>query len=202
MKLRSYFLGAVALLGTSALAVNAQVPGVNSTLATVFTMAYDNSTMMPTYSATIAGQTAVASATDQCTLTGSASKTVKVRRIFFTNVPTVAASEPIAIIKRSTASTGAGSTIPTGAYDSANPTSTVGLAEFWTAAPTVGTQQSVVADLIYSFAVAGTNVVRVFTFGELGQPVVLRGVAQSVSVNLNATTFTGTVGCTFEWTEQ
>lgn len=39
-------------------------------------------------------------------------------------------------------------------------------------------------------------------FGKLGQPIVLRGVAQSVAINLSGITLTGTVSCTFEWTEE
>lgn len=202
MKLRSYLLASAALLGTSALAVNAQVPGVNSTLASVFTLVYDASTMMPSYAANVASQTAVASQTDQCTLVGSATKVIKVRRVWFSNVPTAAVSEPIALVRRSSASTGAGVAMTVGSYDSANPAVSAALAESWTATPVMGTLSAVISDLMYSFPTAGTSVQRLTLFGELAQPIVLRGVAQSLSINLNATTFTGTIGCTFEWTEQ
>jgi hypothetical protein len=203
MKYRSILLAAAASLITAVLVAQAQVPGVNSTLNSVFTLAYDNSTMKPTYSATQTGITAVASQTDQCTLTGSATKTIKVRRIWFSNLPTAAAVEPIAIVKRSTATTGTGGTLYTAAYDSSNPATTVGLAENWTAAPTVGTYVSTLADITFPFAISsGANAPALFEFGRLGQPIVLRGVLQQVAVNLNSTTFTGTVGCTFEWTEE
>ncbi len=202
MKLRSYFLAGAAILGTSALAVNAQVPGVNSTLASVFTLAYDNSTMMPTYAATVAAAPAVASQTDMCSLYGSASKTIKVRRIWFSNVPTAAVTEPIAIVKRTTAATGAGAAMTVGSYDSSNPATSSAKAEVWTAAPTVGTLGAVISDLPYAFPLLGVKDPVLLTYGELGQPIVLRGVAQSVNINLNAITLTGTVGCTFEWTEQ
>lgn len=202
MNLRTKLLLGFAAIATSVLAAQAQVPGVNSALQSVFTLAYDNSTMKPTYSATLTGITAVASQTDQCTLTGSATRRVKVRRIIFTNLPTVAVTEPIAIVKRSSATTGAGSALPTVPYDSANAATTVSLAETWTAAPTVGTLVGVLADVIVGFPVSTTAATPyTFEFGRLGQPIVLRGIAQSVSVNLSGTTFTGTVGCTFEWTE-
>lgn len=200
---RTILLTAAASLLTAVLVAQGQVPGINSTINSVFTLAYDNATMKPTYSATVAGITAVASQTDQCSMTGSATKLVKVRRIIFANVPTTAVTEPITILKRSTASTGAGTAIPSGTYDSINAATTVALVETWTAAPTVGTLVSIVADLPFAFAIANTaNQQATFTFGALGQPIVLRGVAEQVAINLSTTTFTGTVGCTFEWTEE
>lgn len=202
MKIRTTLLASVAAILTAAVVAQAQVPGVNSTLQSVFTLAYDNSTMKPSYSATIVNATPVASQTDACSLQGSATKVVKVRRVFFSNVPTTAVAEPIAIIRRTTANTGAGSAIPLAAYDTANPA--VGaLAEYWTAAPTLGTMSGVIADLVFGFAVGTGAVAPVkFEFGQLAQPLVLRGRAQSVAINLGATTFTGTIGCTFEWTEE
>lgn len=204
MNLRTKLLCGVVAALTAALAAQAQVPGVNSTLNSVFTLAYDNSTMKPTYSASQTNIAIVASQTDMCTLTGSATRRVKVRRIFFSHVPTTTISEPIAIVKRSTANTGAGTALPTVSYDSANAATTVGMAEVWTAAPTVGTLAGVIADVIVGFpvsAAATLNYPYVFEFGKLGQPIVLRGVAQSVSINLSGVTFTNVVGCTFEWTE-
>ncbi len=202
MQKRTILLSALAALVTSALVVQAQVPGVNSTLNSVFTLAYDNSTMKPTYAASVTGATAVASQTDMCSMTGSATRTIKVRRIFFTNYPTTAYAEPVAVVKRSTATTGAGLAIAKVAYDSNNATSTVALAEVWTAAPTVGTLVGVLADISFAFGVANTqSTPALFEFGRLGQPIVLRGVAQQVAVNLSGITLTGTVGCTFEWTE-
>lgn len=203
MKLRTTLLAVVGATAIAALAAQAQVPGVNSTLNSVFTLAYDNSTMKPTYSATVSGIAAVAAQSDMCSLAGSASKTMKVRRIYFSNVPTTAYTEPVAIVKRSTASTGAGTAIPTVTYDSINSATTAALAEVWTAAPTVGTLVGVLADLALPFGIStSANVPYLFEFGRLAQPIVLRGVAQQVAVNLSGITFTGTVGCTFEWTEE
>lgn len=203
MKLRILLLGGLAATLTAVLVAQAQVPGVNSTLNSVFTLAYDNSTMKPTYSASKTGITAVASQTDQCSITGSATKTIKVRRIAFSNLPSAAYSEPVAIVKRSTASTGAGAALVTATYDSINAATTVALAENWTAAPTVGTFVGVLADPTLPFGIStSSNVPHTFEFGQLGQPIVLRGVAQQVAINLSGITFTGTVGCYFEWTEE
>lgn len=203
-KLRTIFLSIVAVVATSLLAVNAQVPGVNSTLATVFTMAYDNSTMMPTYSATFAF-TPAAAATDVCSLSGSASKTVKVRRILFSGVNSAVQSDPLVIVKRSTAYSGAGTGLTKLPYDSSNAASTVNLAEAWTTNPTVGTLVGVVSEPFIQWGnlTTGLGSINTVVFGQLGQPIVLRGIAQSVAVNLGGLTFTTpSVTCTFEWTEQ
>ena len=202
MKLRPVLLAVAASLLTGVLVSQAQVPGINSTLQSVFTLAYDQSTMKPTYSSTINGVTPAASATDVCALSGSATKTIKVRRIIvngFTNG--VAVAEPVTILRRSTIYAGAGSSPVETAYDSSNSAATA-VAEVWTANPTVGTLVGLLADISVLFP-AGTALApaTVFEFGRLGSPVVLRGVAQSVAVNLSGITIAGTLGCTFEWTE-
>lgn len=204
MHFRTKLLAGVAALVTSAIVAQAQVPGINSTLNSVFTLAYDNSTMKPSYSATVSGVSAVSSQTDVCSLQGSATKIVKVRRVWFHNVTSGATvTEPIAILKRSTANSGAGTAIPITAYDTSNPATTVAQAEVWTAAPTVGTLTGVISDVPWTFGNAGTlDQPLLEYFGELAQPIVLRGVAQSVAINLSGTTFTGTISCTFEWTEE
>lgn len=207
MKLSTYFLATVAILGTSALAVNAQVPGVNSTLQSVFTLAYDNSTMKPTYSATYAGSPTASGGTDICAINGSASKTVKVRRVSFNGDASTAVTEPIAFIKRSAVDTG-GTVVRlvVAPYDSQNPTSTV-VAEAFTANPTLGAQAGVLADPFVSFGNLTTGGAQAlpsaYKFGELGQPVVLRGIAQQLAINLNGISYSGLIAsCTFEWTEE
>lgn len=203
MKLRTILLSAVAAALAATLAANAQVPGVNSTLQSVFTLAYDNSTMKPTYSATVAGVTAVSSQTDMCSLNGSATKTIKVRRVFFHSLPTTTVTEPLTLLTRSTANTGAGSAMVVEPYDSTNPQATVALAEIWTAAPTVGTLSGLILDYPWTWGTATTiDTPFMYDFGRLGSPLVLRGTAQSLAINLSGITYTGTVSCTFEWTEE
>lgn len=208
MNLRTKLLCGLVAASVAVLAAQAQVPGVNSTLNSVFTLAYDNSTMKQTFSATRAGITAVASQTDMCSITGSATKTVKVRRIFFNNESASAVAEPVSIVKRSTANTGSGTALAVVPYDSNNAATSVALAEVWTAAPTVGTQVGILADVILPFGWVSSATVNslpapyAFTFGALGQPIVLRGAAEQVSINLSGITLTGTVSCTFEWTEE
>ena len=196
------------LLTAGGLAV-AQVPGVNSTLQSVFNLVYDNSTMKPTYSAT-GNFATVASASDICSISGSASKTVKVRRVILSVAGgTTGVTEAIALVKRSTAYTaGAGGTMAQVPYDSVNSLTgaanvgTVGFAEYWTSNPTVGTFAGSVADPYVNIATSVLGGTRyTFTLGELGSPVVLRGVAQNLAVNFNGVTVAGAASCTFEWTE-
>lgn len=214
MKLRySIFAAAVAALLSGLLVAQAQVPGVNSTLTSVFTLAYDNSTMKPTYSGT-GYTTVVASPTDICLLNGSATKTVKVRRVILGGIATNVGSFPIAIVKRSTANSGgtpaAVTEVP---YDSVNSlTPTVANAATaamitYTTNPTTGTSVGVVADPMLTFNNATTgisgNSMLEYRFGQLGSPIVLRGVAQGLAVNGNAVSITGGIlQCTFEWTEE
>lgn len=207
MKKTALFLGAAALL-TVAFAVQAQVPGVNSTLNSVFTLAYDNSTMKPTYSSWNSYNPAATGATDICTITGSATKNIRVRRVFFNGIATTAATDPVAIIKRSTASSGGTATfaVTSVPYDSSNAAVTATVT-YYTANPTVGTIVGVVADPMFSFGNLTTGGAQALPsqmiFGALGQPIVLRGVAQSLSVNLNNLIYPGLVAsCGFEWTEE
>jgi len=208
MKLRSILLACAASLITAVVVSQAQVPGVNSALNTVFTLAYDNSTMKQTYSSagiSVQSQAGVG-ATDVCALSGSATKNVRVRRIIVGGVMTAVETIPIAIIKRSAAPAAGAGTQPTIVpYDSSNAAAT-GVVEVWTANPTVGTVVGMLADVHVAFPNATTGIANgayTYTFGQLGQPIVLRGVAQSATVNFNNTlVHTGTVTCTFEWTEE
>jgi hypothetical protein len=205
MRKRTILLAALGSLAIAAIAAQAQVPGVNSALNTVFTLAYDNSTMKPTYSAT-GTQTVAASATDVCTLTGSATKNVRVRRVIVSGLALAVISEPVSVVKRSTATAGATSAALTMVpYDSSNAAATA-FAERWTGNGTVGTLVGVLADVYYTTGNYTTGVgapAQEFTFGELGQPVVLRGAAQTLAVNLSGITWaSGALTCTFEWTEE
>ena len=206
MNIRSTLLAASGAVFIAALAAQAQVPGVNSTLNSVFTLAYDNSTMKQTFSAR-QSFTPVAAPTDVCSIQGSATKVIKVRRIIFTGIAGASAvTEYVSIVKRSTANTlGAGLQMAQVPYDSANAAGTSALVEAWTGAPTLGTLVGVLTDIPVGFANSGTGIApaTTFTFGQLGQPIVLRGVAQSVAVNmLGQGGGTGTLTCTIEWTEE
>ncbi len=210
MKLRTILLSAAAGLLTGMLAAQAQVPGVNSTLNSVFTLAYDNSTMKQTYSATVAGVVATPAPGDVCSLYGSATKNIRLRRVIFSALVSGAlAMDPVAVVKRSSIAIGGTlfTTMPFTAtpYDSSNAAATATVEAYSTVPTTTGTLVGVLADIYITLPGATTSVVQtgptVFEFGKLGQPIVLRGVAEHVDVN-NAFGLGTTQACTFEWTEE
>jgi hypothetical protein len=207
MRIRTLLISVFGAVIVAALAAQAQVPGVNSALNTVFTLTYDNSTMKPTYSATGTGPIATNS-TDVCSLGGSATKTIKVRRIILSGGATAVVTDPVAIIKRGTALNNAGSAVMAQiAYDSANSAGTATLAEFYSTAPaTLGTVVGMIADPYFTYSNYTTGISngsQQLYYGEFGSPIVLRGVLQSINVNHNASAPAGAfITCTFEWTEE
>jgi len=209
MRLRSILLSAVAAAACATLAAQAQVPGVNSTLNSVFTLAYDNSTMKPTYSASMAGIAAPNNGGDICSLYGSATKTIKVRRVILAGFSGALQTDPISIVKRSTAAVGGTlSTVDPFAmisYDSSNAAASAKVEAYTTVPTTAGTLVGILADVYITLAGATTAVAQgqpyVFKFGELGQPIVLRGAAQHIDVNDGGLAAI-TLSCTFEWTEE
>lgn len=210
MKLRTLLIASAAAIVSAVLAAQAQVPGVNSTLSSVFTLAYDNSTMKQTYSATSPTFSAPNNGGDICALYGSATKTVKVRRVLFSAVGSAAATDPVSVMRRTTVGNGGtvnSTPMTLTAYDSSNTASTV-ITDIYTTVPTNTSPISVgaIQDVQISVAGATTAIVapsptQIFTFGQLGQPIVLRGTSQSVVVNDSGLAAL-TVACTFEWTEE
>lgn len=207
MRYRSILLAALVGVITAVLAAQAQVPGVNSNLQTMWTLAYDNATVKPTYSASVGFSPTATTATDVCRLTGSASKTIKVRRIFFNAQATTAVTVPVSVIKRSTANSGGTATTLTNVpYDSQFAAATA-VASVYTANPTVGTAVGNLADPYFSIGNLTTGGAQAFPsvllYGQQGAAITLRGVAQSVVVYLNGGSYSGIVAsCTFEWTEE
>lgn len=207
--LRPWLIG-LAAFATLALAAQAQVPGVNSTIQSVFNLVYEGSTMKPTYSASFSF-TPAAAASDICVLGGSATKQVRVRRVILTGVSSAVWTEPVALIRRSTAPSGGTQALMTAAvYDTTNTlTNAANTAtanpENFTANPTVGTFVSTLADIWVNFGnlTTGTGTGLNYVFGERGSALILRSATQYLAVNLNGITYTTPqFSCTFEWTEE
>lgn len=162
--------------------------------------------VISTYSASAVAVVPAAAATDVFTIIGSASKTVRIRRIS-ASVTTTAGSGlalTVQLIKRSTANTGGTSTTPTVVpYDSTNAAATA-VVRNYTANPTLGTAVGTVVSRRARAATTGTEVPEaVWIFGGDTQPIVLNGVAQQLSINFNGATITAPVACfTVEWTEE
>lgn len=208
MKLRTLLLSGIALTVVGVLAAQAQLPGVNSNFATVFTYMYEASTNKPTYSSTMTynnGQVP-ASARETCTLRGSATKTLRVRRVIVGGNAGAVTTEPIAINKYSAVGVGGvqtvGAMIPYDSQWSASTALTDYVTTVYTTRPTlVGTLTDFY--VVYGNGGTGTgNSSVIYDFGQLASPVILRGVAQSLAVDLGTFVPTGLqFSCTFEWTE-
>lgn len=198
---RTWALAALTLsvLGTVALS---QSGNVNSTLNTVIGIDYPST--LRTYSA---GHTFVpaAGALDIFTITGSATRTIKVREVRLALKATTSVSGEVLLMKRSTANSGGTSTnvteIP---LDSGFGAATATVLSY-TANPTGGTLVGeVLADQIMIGNLTTTqNVPKYYSFGMNGSPVVLRGITQVLAVSLAGVTYSGNVASAYMmWTEE
>lgn len=154
------------------------------------------------YSANAAAITTAATATDVVTLTGSATKTVRVHRVVVNGIATAATAVQVGLVKRSTANTGgtsAGLTeVPLNSQGPA--ASATGLS--YTANPTPGTSVGTVALRRVLFGTSATEApATVFDFGDW--PVELRGTGEVLAVNLGGVTVTGgSLNADLFWTEE
>lgn len=170
---------------------------------------YGEIQLAPSYNATYAFSsaffTAAASATDVATVVGSASKTVRVLKIllaYSNSVTAAGAPNQFTIIKRSAANTGGTSTALTAVpLDSTNAAATCSAVNYTANPGALGAAvgnvtSSVVSGTLTIVSSAGAssapNQVVLFAADKFGQPIVLRGVAQCVSVNANGASLTGT----------
>lgn len=165
-----------------------------------------------TYAATGIGIVPAASATDIACLTGSATKVIRVQRIRVSGSAGTLISVPVLITKHASANTGG--TAATGAalpvpytLDTAN-AAVSATATSYTANPTIADSAAgIVTAAILGLGLTGTTLGSagvLFDFGDLtyAEKPTLRGVAQQVCVNLNATSpSSGLVNVSFIWTE-
>ena len=197
--------------------INGVVPlmgnGITGTGSQRVTIASDNAAITvstaaapATYSAAVVGLASALTATDIFTITGSATKTVRVSRIMVNGVQTTAAQVNMLLIKRSTANSAGTSTAPTRvAYDSTSAAATATVLAY-TANPTLGTAlgtASASRAFIPGAATASDAQGLEIVSGDVGQQMMtLRGIAEVLGVNLNGTTIAGSAfNITVEWTE-
>lgn len=158
-----------------------------------------------TYLASIVGLVPPATPTDIFTITGSATTTVRITRIFLTGTQTTAAQRDILLIKRSTANTAGTSTAPTRIPLDANDAAATATVLAYTANPTLGTGIGTLYSRkmqISTVSLLGDTLELAFG-AESGKCVVLRGIAQVLAVNLNSVTSAGNLfNVTVEWTEE
>lgn len=171
-----------------------------------FMMATQMGGFKTTYSATSLNIATVATPTDVFTITGTATKTVRVTKIVMSGTQTTAGVISVRLIKRSTANTGGTSAAATAvAHDSNNAAATATVLSY-TVNPTPGTAVGDVRSEKYLVPAPATvgGTALIWDFGDQsGQHVVLRGIAQVLAINLNSVTLTGG-SLTFyvEWTEE
>jgi hypothetical protein len=161
-----------------------------------------------TYAVSKVGLACAASAHDVLTLTGSATKTIKITRVQISGtVATTANDSDVVLLKRKTANTGGTSSAPTiTPYDS-NSAAATATALAYTVDPTAGTLiGNIRAVSLYLPVTGSTGVPMLYSesFGDRPeQAVVLRGVNEVFAVNLNAANAASTaLDITIEFTEE
>jgi hypothetical protein len=171
---------------------------------------YEIQDIRPTYFITLQGFATGAVNTDVFNLIGSATKVVRVTRVRFSMTATTAVGINLQLIKRSTANAGGSTGVAVnGAYDSNDPAATATNLAYTANATTLGTVVgTAVRSDKYAVEVGTTPATQQpqvieWIFGQNNcKPPVLRGVAQSLCVNLGGATIAGgSVSILFEWTE-
>lgn len=171
-------------------------------------LAVDQEQVRNTIRASTVGTVALVSGTAPFfSLYGSATKLVRLRRLFFVGtIATAAANVILALSKRSTAISAGTPSAMTALPMDANDTAPTALAQAFTAAPTPGTLvatlQQMRALLNITGAVATQDVL--FDFTQIGaKPPTLRGVAQGVDLSFAVAPGNIVQGAMWaEWTEE
>lgn len=160
-----------------------------------------------TYSTSISNLVPVATAaTDIFTLTGSATKTVRVTRVTITGTQTTAAQVSILLVKRSTANTAGTSTANVAIPHDSTSAAATATSLSYTANPTVGAAigSALRSRKVFVGTTTGNSDEYITDFGTRNsQSVVLRGTGQVFAVNLNGASIAGpSFNISIEWTEE
>ena len=157
-----------------------------------------------TYAAVATGFVAAASPTDVFTITGSATKTIRINRIIISGTTTSGSPIKITInlIKRSSANTGGTLVndleVP---YDSLSPAATANVAHYTANPSALGTSLGTVRSTTTSIQQSGLAEIIIWDFKD-ERPLILRGTSEILTVNFGGTTVTGPIfSITVEWAE-
>jgi hypothetical protein len=154
----------------------------------------------PVYSASAVGIVGATGATDTFTITGSASKNVRIHNIVVTGTQASSAVRDILLIKRSTANTGGTSTTPTVISLDSNSAAGTAVVRAYTVNPTLGTTVGTVR--VRRIGVPTTAAVSLdMAEFQFTVPLTLRGTAQVLSVNFNNPGVAITFSAYVEWSE-
>lgn len=207
------FLLALALLLGGTLATQAQcvsAGGVNS--VPQYGLSCDSEPSVASYGATSVGLVPASAATDVVCITGSATKVVRVQYIRVSGSAGTLINVPITITKHASANTGGTAATSTAlpvpyTLDTTNATVSATITAY-TANPTIADATPGILDNdIAAFVTTGTAstngaIVFDYTGRNFIQAPILRGVAQQICVNFNATSVSsGVVNTSLRWTE-
>jgi hypothetical protein len=166
---------------------------------------YDLDGNLPTYSAS-AVWVAPGNAQDVFTITGSSTRIIRIKEIFFIMTATAGSNSTAKLIKRSTANTGGTSGTPVVVSFDSQFAAATAVVRNYTANPTAGTT---VGDLLTRtiYVSGGGTVASVpLTLSyspDATSPIVLRGTGEVLSVNLNGVSFGGNSCRAYViWTEE
>lgn len=163
------------------------------------------------YSASITNLVLATTPTDIFTITGSATKTIRVTRIYLTGTQTTGNTSDILVIRRSTANTGGTSTTQTAVQHDTNDAASTATVRAYTANPTaLGTTVGTLAS--YSMFIPAPQPANgnspfitpdLFVANRPAEAIVLRGTTQVMAINFNSVTVTGSsINMFVEWTEE
>lgn len=196
--------------GFSAGTVTVTAHAIPTTDASRVVNAVNTDGQKATYSAAKQALVPVASATDIFTLTGSASKTIRITHLEVSGIATTILDTSVQVFIRTTADTGGTSTAPAAIpHDQNSPAATATVAAY-TANPTIndGTARLIRSQkVLFNLAAptAGSESTRlVLDYGNRpSQAIVLRGVAQQLAVNLAGVSVAGgSLDLAVEWSEE
>jgi hypothetical protein len=154
----------------------------------------------PVYSASAVGITGVASATDIFTITGSATKVVRVHNLYLTGTLASAAVRDVLLVKRSTANSGGTATTQTAISLDSNSAAASAVVRAYTANPTLGTPVGTVRVRRVGVPTSTASNIDVANF-EFTVPLVLRGTSQVLAINLNGVAASVVWSAFIEWSE-
>lgn len=166
-----------------------------------------NMTNRPTYSASTSGSAiTTTSPQDVFTITGSASKTIKIAKIGFSMTQTTASTNSISLIKRAANSGGTSSSVASNPFDSNNAAATATVLQY-TANPTPGASVGGFFFARRTFIPTATGVFLAWYDWEFDedpeQRPTLRGTNQTMAINLGGTTVAGANPSFYViWTEE
>lgn len=151
------------------------------------------------------GNTPAATPTDVLTLTGSATKTIRVRRIWVSGLAGTAGLLTPRLVRRAAANTGGTSTAPTPMKMDTADAAATGVLALYTANPTINSTVGTLGAraLFLNLATAGKDAVEWEFPGTYHRGLVLRGALDILAVNFAgaAVPAGGLLDFELEWTE-